>query len=299
MNTKHSIPTFLAAAMLTAMTACQNSPVLIETELKDITLVQPDSTCPIQFATFANRSTRAVATINDLEFYHPTFKVYGTKTSNEGTKVQSIFEGVTITANIAEGEEPNTWQYDTDRYWDKQADYYQFVAFAPAHAPIAYQHNLVEVNDETASFFSPEDYTLIGQNLMQGAPAAAEKNAGFTGETDQDGNAITDCDVMRSAPFAVTEPKTTPVVTLNFSHTLAKLMVTIKANAAARRNALGGQANAFLQNQFIDAHLTGQGQGVVLRNGQSTHNGSTNDFHIGSIYIIGIKSNITDDRAVV
>ena len=233
MNIKHSIPTFLAAAMLTAMTACQNSPVLIETELKDITLVQPDSTCPIQFATFANRSTRAVATINDLEFYHPTFKVYGTKTSNEGTKVQSIFEGVTITANIAEGEEPNTWQYDTDRYWDKQADYYQFVAFAPAHAPIAYQHNLVEVNHETASFFSPKDYTLIGQNLMQGAPAAAEKNAGFTGETDQDGNAITDCDVMRSAPFAVTEPKTTPVVTLNFSHTLAKLMVTIKANAAA------------------------------------------------------------------
>lgn len=232
MITKHSIPALLSAVILSCVTACQNSPVLIDTELKDITLSQPDSTDAIQFATFANRSTRAVPTISDLEFYHPTFKVYGTKTSNEGTKVQPIFEGVTVTANIVEGEESNTWTYDVDRYWDKQADYYQFVAFAPAHAPIAYKHNLVEVNHESARFFSPNDYTLIGQNLMEGAPAAAEKNTGFTGKTDQEGNAITDCDVMRSAPFPVTDPKTTPVVTLNFSHTLAKLLVTIKANAS-------------------------------------------------------------------
>jgi hypothetical protein len=232
MITKHSIPALLSAVILSCVTACQNSPILIDTELKDITLSQPDSTDAIQFATFANRSTRTVPTISDLEFYHPTFKVYGTKTSNEGTKVQPIFEGVTVTANIVEGEEPNTWTYNVDRYWDKQADYYQFVAFAPAHAPIAYKHNLVEVNHESARFFSPNDYTLIGQNLMEGAPAAAEKNTGFTGNTDQEGNAITDCDVMRSAPFPVTDPKTTPVVTLNFSHTLAKLLVTIKANAS-------------------------------------------------------------------
>ena len=227
MNTKRHITRTLAATALAVVAACQNSPVLVDTELEGITLSQPDKDRVIEFATFADRSTRAVATVSDLEYYHPTFKVYGTKTSNEGTKVQPIFEGVTVTAHIAEEDTvPNTWDYDTDRYWDKQADNYQFIAYAPAHAPIAYQHNLVEVNHETAGFYSL-DYTLIGQNLMQGAPATAEKNAGFTGEEG------TDCDVMRSAPFSVTDPNTTPVVTFNFSHTLAKLLVTAKANAGA------------------------------------------------------------------
>ena len=221
------------AAMLTAtMVACTDSPVLIDTELENVELKRPNQECPIEFATFANRSTRAVATVSDLEFYHQTFKVFGTKTSNEGTKVQTVFQGVTVTANVPEEEdEANSWEYDTDRYWDKQADSYQFVAFAPAHAPLGYSHNLVEVNDDEAEFFSTGDLTLVGQNLQQGAPANAEKNAGFTGETDEDGTPLTDCDIMRSAPFAVLDPATTPVVTLNFSHTLAKLMVTVKANA--------------------------------------------------------------------
>ena len=224
---RRNISRGIAAIILTVMAACQNSPVLIDTEFDQVTLKQPDKDRAIEFATFADRSTRAVATVNDLEYYHQTFKVYGTKTSNGGSKVQPVFEGVTVTANIAEGsDEPNTWDYDTDRYWDKQADNYQFVAFAPAHAPLAYQHNLVEVNHEEAGFFSIDDFIIIGQNLQEGAPALDEKNVGF--------NCLegSDCDVMRSAPFTVTDPKTTPVVTLNFSHTLAKLLVTAKANAA-------------------------------------------------------------------
>ena len=214
------------------VTACSNSPVLVDTELEGVELKRPNTEHVIEFTTFADRSTRAVATVSDLEFYHPTFKVYGTKTSNDGGKIQTIFEGVVVTADIAEGEDENSWTYEIDRYWDKQADSYQFVAFAPAHAPLGYQHNLVEVNDEGAEFFSPNDYTLIGQNLQQGAPDVAEKNTGFTGQVDEEGNALTDCDVMRAAPFPVLDPATTPVVTLNFSHTLAKLLVTVKANAA-------------------------------------------------------------------
>lgn len=228
------IRTALAATLLIAAAGCQEKEVLVDTEISHVELKQPDKDRAIEFATFADRTTRAVATVSDLEFYHPTFKVYGTKTSNDGQKIQPIFEGVVVTANIADdADTPNTWEYDTDRYWDKQADNYQFVAFAPAHAPLGYQHNLVEVNDATASFFSTADYTLIGQNLQEGAPATTEKNAGFTGATDEEGTALTDCDVMRSDAFAVTDPKTTPVVTLNFSHTLAKLMVSVKANAAA------------------------------------------------------------------
>ncbi|MBQ5911611.1 MAG: fimbrillin family protein [Bacteroidaceae bacterium] len=227
MNTNRNILALLSAVILFGMTACQNSPILVDTEIDNVEINREDKEHLISFATFANRSTRAVPTISDLEFYHPTFKVYGTKTSHEGTKIQPIFEGITVKAVIAEdAETPNTWHYDTDRYWDKQAENYQFVAFAPAHAPLGYKHNSVEVNDPSAKFFSVEDLTIVGQNLQEGAPSFDEKNTGFTGI---DG---ADCDVMRSDAFPVPEPKTTPVVTLNFRHTLAKLLVTAKANSA-------------------------------------------------------------------
>lgn len=213
--------------LLVAVAACTNSPVLVDTEFGDFDYIDTTQGPVIEFVPFAQRSTKAVPTASDLEFYHNTFKVYGTKTNNEGTKIQPIFEGVTVTAKIEADTVDNTWTYDTDRYWDKQADNYQFIAFAPAHAPLAYEHNLVEVNHATAKFFSQNDYTLIGQNLQEGAPDSTEKNTGFTGEAGKD------CDVMRSDPFPVTDPATTPVVSFNFRHTLAKLMVTIKANAAS------------------------------------------------------------------
>ena len=232
MNKKNIIRKTLTTVLAAGLVACSNSPVLIDTEFENLSLKTPAQDSVIEFTTFANRNTRATATASDLEFYHPTFKVYGTKTSDEGTKVQTIFSGVVVTANITEDEEDNVWEYDTDRYWDKQADNYQFVAFAPAHAPLGYQHNMVEVNSSTACFFSPNDYTLIGQNLQEGAPATAEKNTGFTGETDEEGAYVTDCDVMRSAPLAITDPAAASVVSLDFSHTLSKLLVSVKANAA-------------------------------------------------------------------
>ena len=232
MKRRHMKRATQAVLFAATVAACSNSPVLVDTALENVELKVPDREHVIEFATFADRSTRAAATVSDLEFYHRTFKVYGTKTSNEGSKIQSVFQGVTVSANMAEGEEtPNTWEYETDRYWDKQADNYQFVAFAPAHAPLGYQHNMMEVNDPSASFFSVDDLTIIGQNLQEGDPSKEEKHAGFTGETDDNGTSLTDCDVMRSAPFKVTDPATTPVVTLNFSHTLSKLLVTVKANA--------------------------------------------------------------------
>jgi hypothetical protein len=226
MKLRKNLSKAAVAILLLATASCQQGEVLVDTEISDFEYVDNSQGPAIAFATFANRSTRATATVSDLEFYHPTFKVYGTKTSNGGNKVQPIFEGVTVTAQIGEGDAPNTWTYDTDRYWDKQADSYQFVAFAPAHAPLAYDHNLVEVNHETAKFFtsSPQFYTLIGQNLQEGDPLKAEKHTGFTGQ------AGTDCDIMRSDAFPVTDPATTPVVTLNFRHTLAKLNLTVKAN---------------------------------------------------------------------
>ncbi len=215
-------------ALLLAASACNNGEVLIDTEFGDFDYIDSSKGPAIKFAPFANKITKAVPGVTDLEFYHNDFKVYGTKTNNDSTKIQHVFEGVTVSAVIeADPSVDNSWTYDIDRYWDKQADNYQFVAFAPAHAPMAYMHNNVEVNDASAKFFSPSDYSLVGQNLQEGAPQENEKHAGFTG---LGGN---DCDIMRSDAVCIDDPSTTPVVTFNFGHTLAKLLVSVKASQDA------------------------------------------------------------------
>ena len=225
---KNIFKTLSLGVLLLATSACNNGEILVDTEFGDFDYVDSSKGPVIKFAPFANKITKAVPTPTDLEFYHNDFKVYGTKTNNDSTKIQHVFEGVTVSAVIdADSSVENSWTYDIDRYWDKQADSYQFVAFAPAHAPMAYTHNNVEVNDASAKFFSPGNYSLIGQNLQEGAPQENEKNAGFTGIGS------TDCDIMRSDAVCVSDPATTPVVSFNFGHTLAKLLVSVKANNAA------------------------------------------------------------------
>ena len=105
MNKKNFIQKALAAVFVSGFVACGQSPVLVDTEIENVGLKQPDKGVAIEFSTFANRSTRAVATVSDLEFYHQTFKVFATKTSDEGSKVQTIFQGVEVKAQISETEE--------------------------------------------------------------------------------------------------------------------------------------------------------------------------------------------------
>ena len=94
MKKKNIIQKTLVAVFATGLVACGEAPVLVDTEFEDVGLKTPAKGAVIEFSTFANRSTRAVATVSDLEFYHQTFKVFATKTSNEGSKVQTIFQGL-------------------------------------------------------------------------------------------------------------------------------------------------------------------------------------------------------------
>ncbi|MBO7270926.1 MAG: hypothetical protein J6U81_06740, partial [Bacteroidales bacterium] len=156
---KNIFKTLSLGVLLLATSACNNGEILVDTEFGDFDYVDSSKGPVIKFAPFANKITKAVPTLTDLEFYHNDFKVYGTKLNNDSTKIQHVFEGVTVSAVIdADPSVENSWTYDIDRYWDKQADSYQFVAFAPAHAPMAYTHNNVEVNDASAKFFSPGNY---------------------------------------------------------------------------------------------------------------------------------------------
>ena len=59
MNAHHIKHVALAAMLAAGLTACSESPVLVDTEFEDMVLKTPAQASLIQFAPFANRSTRA------------------------------------------------------------------------------------------------------------------------------------------------------------------------------------------------------------------------------------------------
>lgn len=184
----------------------------------------------IGFSTWQNNMTRAAS--EDLEFYHGTFAVYGTKKSNVDSSVQYVFGGDATTAGgnkagttvtyVEDATAPNDWTYSPYRYWDKQAKY-QFIAYAPAGAPLQlnYYDKLLEVGNAYNNFVTTAPYALKGQNLQGTAATTEEIKTGFTGATGLD------CDMMVSQVVSEDGATHNPDVMLEFAHILAKFNVTI------------------------------------------------------------------------
>ena len=189
---------------------CSNE-VLVEEQQNP----QEEVQTPISFATFADKQVRSQSVL--MEDYHNTIAVYGVK---ENVTVQTVFNNVTLT--YTPGGTPNDWAYSPLRYWDKQATY-EFIAFAPASAPMAYV--LHTDGKVTGGHFQTSDpYTLVGQNLQNGT-SNEEIYTGFTGGTGKD------TDIML-APMVPANGTTKGIVNFNFYHILSKLNVAVKLNAS-------------------------------------------------------------------
>ena len=230
-----------AAAMLAA---CSN-----DVALRDNVQTQTEAPKAIGFNSYSLKATRGDATVKtNLEYYHSTFAVYGTKQSNnDETDIQYVFGaaptetvltpvGVTCTFQTTADAVLGDWKYENPRYWDKQATY-DFIAYAPVSAnnPIRYSYAEVggQVGDDGNEFVTTEPYTLTGTNL-QATATTAEIVKGFTGTAD--------LDLMISEPNAQQDLVGTAYkahdeyVNLLFRHILAKLNVTF-AKAAVLDNA--------------------------------------------------------------
>ncbi|HOQ58758.1 MAG TPA: fimbrillin family protein [Bacteroidales bacterium] len=209
----------LIAVVAIVFAACSSDVVL-----NDIAESQTDTPKAIGFTSFSEKITRADT---DLEYYHNTFVVYGTKQSTVDNTIQYVFggkataagnqEGVTCTYNATAGVTGN-WEYVNPRYWDKQAEY-DFIAYAPANAPLRYYYGAADaqVGDANNEFVTNADYTLAGTNL-QATATTAEKVKGFTG-------AGVDLDLMISNPKPQSGSNNADVA-LVFKHILSKLNVT-------------------------------------------------------------------------
>lgn len=199
----------LALTVIVAATSSCDNEIRVEEQENKPEIV---TDTPIEFSIFADKGTRAQET--NLEAYHNTFAVYGTK-DNHG--MQTVFDKVKVTYE-AGASEPNEWTYSPLRYWDKQGSY-EFIAFAPESAPMAYTLS-AEGKVSGGKFATTGKYTLIGQNIQDGT-SGEEKYVGFVGGTDKD------TDIMLSDK-ATADGALKPTVNLNFHHILAKLNVAVK-----------------------------------------------------------------------
>lgn len=208
------------AAVAAIMASCSNE-VLID-DIKS-----GDTDVAIGFSTFSDKATKGDATVNtNLEYYHSSFAVYGTKKSTVTNTVGSVFDATETKYTPDETQQNGTgeWKYATPRYWDKQANY-NFIAVAPSADIVKYSIATdKEVGDEANDFVTAEaaGYTLVGQNL-QATATAAEKVKGFTGASGED----TDIMTSANADQAGSSVTASTVVNLTFKHILAKLNVTV------------------------------------------------------------------------
>ena len=222
----------LIAAVATTLASCSNDLFLDDNQ---------DNQGYIGFTSFSEQSTRGDKTDKkNLEFYHNTFAVFGTKVNKkDATKFQYVFGGkpVTGTLNPAgvtctyQGATPDAvlgdWKYTDPRFWDKQANY-NFIAYAPVSDdnPISYYYSAANalVGADGNQFKTKAPYVLKATNL-QATATEAEKITGF----NVDGE---DLDLMISAPNPQDGAAHSAEVNLVFRHILSKINVTVAKSLA-------------------------------------------------------------------
>lgn len=221
----------MLAATATILASCAQTDK-INADLKDTT--EPKV---IGFSSYSEKATKAddgnSANILNLEYFHNTFAVYGTKEHTQTHDKEYVFgESAATTAGVKAGTActytgdanasfyGSNWSYTDLRYWDRQAEY-DFIAYAPAldSNPLRYKYNAVgaEVGDAGNDFVAT-DYVLTGKNLQAKATAAA-KNKGFNVNNQ-------DLDLMTSAAQSQLGTVHT-AVQLTFKHILSKINVII------------------------------------------------------------------------
>lgn len=221
---------FILAAAATILASCAENGKITNDLRSD------ETKAVIGFSSYSEKATRGVNDNTNLEDYHTTFVVYGSKKStNEDATISEVFDGgTTALLTYSDGATtPNDWTYSPYRYWDKQANY-KFIAVAPNANIVKYDWdataaNLVEVGNAANDFVSAADYTLIGQNL-QATATSAEINTGFVGGAGKD------TDIMTSALVSEAGATHNTNVNLVFKHILAKFNVTV-AKAKILNNA--------------------------------------------------------------
>jgi hypothetical protein len=222
----------LIAAAAGMLASCSNEKLLSDNQ---------DAQQVIGFTSYSESSTRGdVTDKKNLEYYHSTFAVYGTKVNKfDATKIKYVFGGEATTTSLNPAGTTCTyqttsdavledWKYTDPRFWDRQANY-NFIAYAPVseNNPLRYYYSAAGklVGAEGNEFKTTSPYVLQATNI-QATPTIAEKVKGFTADAGKD------LDLMISSSNHQSGDAHTNYVNLTFRHILSKLNITIAKSQA-------------------------------------------------------------------
>ena len=228
------------------MAACANNDLVDE-------LVKEEVPQAIGFDTFANKTTRAVASsyATALNSYHDAFGVWTYKTV--GSMRTSVMENYKVehteTATTTTDDSGNitttttySWEYknvdnQSLKYWDKQATNYQFYAYAPYVAtPDDLDDAVVTISDDGQISIADGEYAA-NENLQ--SDIVDDEETGFTTTINSNKfsgigaaatNASTDWMIADEIPAYTTFGTAVPEV---FKHIMSKLIVILKSNDVA------------------------------------------------------------------
>lgn len=197
-------------------------------------VVYPDA--PIGFAAYANVATKTnTNNKTNLEFFYPTFNVYGYKYTDSwkvvfNNETNEYFSEDKKGAVVydEDGQKPSTewsapisgWYYEGVRYWDKFATKYKFGAYAPvaASSEVQFVYNNNGDNGVITIGSSSKKITVEGTNLMA-TPAQELAYKGFT----------KDYMTALANTSSSTSTNASPV-SLTFTHKLAKFDIKLALN---------------------------------------------------------------------
>lgn len=115
---------------------------------------------PIGFATWNETLTKA--SVNNSFDIDDSFKVWGEKLVGETHT--TVFDGVTVTKTAAS---PETWNYDSKKYWDLSATNYTFYGVAPAAAGYTVNATTGAITaSPTITFTGADSDILVSQKVV-------------------------------------------------------------------------------------------------------------------------------------
>lgn len=192
-------------------------------------VVTPDT--EIGFSTFTSKLTRGTAdeasennnttTVNNLEAYNTTFKVWGSKFI--GSAETRVF-GVNDKGDVVSWASATNWTYSPIRFWDKSATSYSFYAASPSKYNWGWNN--------TSKTISLDNFAVSGTNRV--TDLDDNGTDAFTVSTSIDASAIMskdDEDLMISNDVTDYKTYTNANVTLHFNHILSRLNIGVRKAA--------------------------------------------------------------------
>lgn len=237
----------------------------------------------IGFSTFTSKQTRGETideasenngstTVNVLENYNTTFKVWGSKFIGSSNTESRVF-GTDGTGDVVTYESSN-WTYSPKRFWDKSATSYSFYAAAPSGQSWTWNNSTKKL--------SLSNFVVSGTNRVTTVHGTGTSVFGVNTSVSADAVMSKDIeDLMISNDVTGYNTYTNTPVSLHFNHILSRLNIGVRKSSDLSTYTVKLKSikvyNMAKQGNFNEGADLDGGNGVTYKNDQNEDVNLTGD----------------------